>query len=47
MTHARTIHAPAVARDRHGLDAFAGGLRGAAFGPGMPSTPRRAGSGTE
>ena len=34
MTYARTIHAPAVARDRHGLDAFAGGLRGSTFGPG-------------
>ena len=34
MTFARTIHAPAVARDRHGLAAFAGGLRGAAFWPG-------------
>ena len=34
MTYARTIHAPAVARDRHGLDAFAGSLGGAAFWPG-------------
>jgi FAD/FMN-containing dehydrogenase len=34
MTYASTIHAPAVARDRHGLEAFAGGLRGSAFRPG-------------
>jgi FAD/FMN-containing dehydrogenase len=34
MTYARTIHAPAIARDRDGLAAFAGGLPGSAFWPG-------------
>ena len=33
MTQATTLHAPTVARDRHGLAAFAAGLRGRAFWP--------------
>src|SRR5918994_110087 len=34
MTDATTLHAPAVARDRDGLAAFAAGLRDLAFWPG-------------